>query len=91
MENLAPIIVSAVTYAIVEIFKRVNAIPVEEGQKNKLRIIASILSFVGAGLMAFSANDFSSFGTPELADTLAQGLVAFVLTIGGHKVRNWLS
>lgn len=91
MNDFAPIIVSAVTYAIVEIFKRVDAIPVQEGQKNKLRLIASVLSFVGAGLMAFSANDFSSFGTPELAQALSEGLVAFLLTIGGHKVRNSLN
>ena len=82
------LLISAVTYGIVEIFKKVDAIPVHEGQKNKLRLIASVLSFVGAGLMAFSANDFSSFGTPELAQVLSEGLVAFLLTIGGHKVRN---
>ena len=82
------LLISAVTYGIVEIFKKVDAVPVQEGQKNKLRLIASVLSFVGAGLMAFSANDFSSFGTPELAQVLSEGLVAFLLTIGGHKVRN---
>lgn len=85
------LLISAVTYGIVEIFKKVDAIPVQEGQKGKLRLLASGLSLVGAGLMAFSNGDFASFGTPVLADTLAQGLVAFLLTIGGHKARNWLN
>lgn len=85
------LLISAVTYGIVELFKKVDAVPVQEGQKNKLRLIASVLTFLGAGLTAFVSGDFSSFGTPELADTLAQGLVAFLLTIGGHKVRNFLS
>lgn len=85
------LLISAVTYGIVELFKKVDAVPVQEGQKNKLRLIASVLTFLGAGLTAFVSGDFSGFGTPELADTLAQGLVAFLLTVGGHKVRNWLA
>lgn len=84
------LLISAVTYGIVEIFKKVDAIPVQEGQKNKLRLIASVLTFLGAGLTAFASGDFSGFGTPELAAILAEGIMAFILTIGGHKVRNMI-
>lgn len=89
--DITTILVSVVTYGIVEIFKKIDSVPLHEGQKGKLRIVASVLSLVGAGLMSASDSTFSSFGTPELANTLAQGFVAFLLTIGGHKVRNWLA
>ena len=86
--ELSSVLVAGVVYGLTELVKLAKAIPVQEGQVGRIRMVAGVLSFLGALGVAFANGSIESVLSPELLDVVGNAVVTFALTWVGHKSRN---
>ena|SRR3990167_7024700 len=78
---LSPILVILLTQGV----KKINAIPINAGQKGKLLITAGVLSFVVSIITALANGNLESFVTPEMMNVGINTVLTFVLSQIGYK------
>ena len=68
-----------------QLVKRVSVFPINKGQKNRLRAVAGLLSFVSAASMAYANGGLETFITPDMINVGVGAAITFVLSQLGYK------
>ena len=86
METLTPLLVAFVSNALVELAKRVQAIPVFSGETAKLRILLAVLVLAGNALSALLNGNFETFVASDQVTFLVNSGVSFLVAHLSYKI-----
>ena len=78
---LVPILVLIGTQGV----KKIQAIPVNQGQTARVRAVAGVLSFVSAGLIAWVDGSLESFLSPQVIEVGVVASLSWILAHIGYK------
>ena len=77
--------VGVVTTALVQLAKRVSAVPLNPNNKKAIRTVAAVLSFGGVFGFALANGELESAQFTEYLGVVAQGLVSYFVAYLGYK------
>lgn len=84
-------LVGALAYCLTELVKLVTFIPVNEGQKARIRTTASVLSLILAGVLAWMNGTLDVWVASNDVQLALTTIVGIALTFVIHWVRNFLT
>ena len=86
IEALKPILLGVVTNLLIQWAKRAESIPLNAGQKGKIRMVAAGLSLVGSLLVNFTEGSLSSEQSVSAVTVLVDAGIGWLIAHSGYKI-----
>lgn len=82
---IIPILVTILVPLLTQGVKKIQAIPISEGQTAKVRTFVGISTFVLTATGAYLAGDLQSVLSPEILQVGLVSVINFLVILVGHK------